>query len=76
MKFQLIYTFVEREQDIIETDVPETFLNTKEKLSEYLTRRLSTEEQNELLKISCCAYADKDELPNWYFDCNGKLFFN
>ena len=75
MKFELIYTFEDSEQEIIETEVPETFLKTKEKLSEYLTRRLTNNHRDSLLKISCCADARKKDLPDWLLDCNGKLFY-
>jgi len=77
MKMELIYTFDESEQEIIKTEVPVTFLEHKEKLSEYLTRRLTIKELDDLVKISCCAFVnDKNELPGWFLDCNGKLWFN
>jgi len=76
MKFELIYTFENREQEFSTIDVPDTFFKTKEGFSEYITREFQDEKENDLVKISCCALTDDEYIfPKWYIDCKGKLFF-
>ena len=76
MKLELIYTF-ENGQDFLIKEIPETFLKAKEKLSEYLTRGVPDNNKNNLVKISCCAIGvTKKDLPDWFLEANGKLYFN
>lgn len=91
MKIQFIYTFKEKEQEILEYPVQrrseaheydfytiEDVLKSKESLSEYALNEFNDEEKNDLIKISCCVYLENGpdfEEPEWYKKCNGRLWF-
>ena len=74
-KINVIYTFTE-EQDIIDVPFHVNIIKDSKTFEEYLTSMLTEEQMEHLRKISTCIYNDNpDEIPNWYFDCYGKFYY-
>jgi hypothetical protein len=74
MKVEFIISYDEKEQDARTFEVPRPFWATKEKFAEYITRYIKVDD--DLRKISCCVLnATKEDCPEWYLECNGKLYF-
>jgi len=76
MKAQLIITSFYDSQFFIETEIMPENLTSEEKLKQVIYSLLTTEEINQLCKVSCSIATEKENLPNWYIEANGKLWFN
>jgi len=76
IEIDLIYTFEKAEQIHFSTKLPQTSFENEETLSNTIKDLIPRRKRNGLRKVSCCAFHCKaEELPDWYFKCNGKLFF-
>jgi len=82
-KIQYIYTFdttntskeVER-QTILNASANEHDLSSKPDLIANAINCLTDEEKQSVIKISCCLEADKDDCPEWFLSCNGKIWLD
>ena len=75
-KIQFIFTFFEGESQIQNTKISLNNLQTEEQMKATAIADLTLDEAADLCKISCCIEATREELPEWYLNCNGKLWFN
>lgn len=77
MKLELIYSFNNKQQEIVVYPFVSNIMDTKENFVKFILSVLSKEEINDLYKISCCVYCEGEELnePKWYEECNGKFYF-
>ena len=76
MELQAIYSFLKRNQVVLNLDIDEQILQNKYFLKRYLEESITKEEKKELFKISCCVITDEEiKLPEWYLICNGKFFY-
>lgn len=79
MQVQYIFTFEELEQEYVNTeftegvDVSNLSLND---LIDHAAASLKDKEKSNLVKISCCIMGDKKDLPEWYIEANGKIWFD
>lgn len=75
---EFIYTFEDRGQEFLQTpQYTLDDLSNEENLKGLALSLLNEEEQAELIKVSCCVNGlTANELPKWYLECNGKLWFN
>ena len=80
MNIDLIYTFDEINQLFAFMPLEMNQIEDEATLKEYVTESLTPEQRQELIKISCCVITDNTEdipnLPDWFMECNGKLWFN
>jgi len=77
MVANLILTFDENPQQIVDIPLTETVLNDKKMFFMYVTKGLNKEEKETLVKISCCIYYRSDSLKSkrhWYNKQNGKFY--
>lgn len=77
MRIEFILTYNSKPQEIFEYPFINPILTDKQTLFDFATAYLSNEEKQELIKISSCVLIDggKFELPKWFVECNGKLYF-
>lgn len=73
---EFILTYFVGEQEFIKTTISFEQLQSEETLKELILEQLTEEQRELLVKVSCCAYAELSELPDWYMQANGKLWFN
>ena len=77
MRFEIIASFEELDQDIIDIDLPEIYYENE---ARFLTMILNCMEKNsikELVKLSVCQHTkSQSEAIQWLIDRNGKYFFN
>ena len=77
MRFNVIVTFENVDQDIIDIDLPETHYLDEEKFVKTILDCLEKEDIRELIKFSICQFADDEsEAINWLIQRNGKIHFN
>lgn len=78
-KYQInfIYTFEKRDQMVqrFYHPIPKQFLTSMNMLINFAIMSLNKTEQGELVKISCCIVT-KGKLPEWYNQCNGKIWLD
>ena len=75
----VIHTFIVGrkcpQEDILYKFIPEWFKD-KKTLADMLIQNLYLSEHRRLHRISCCVfYCGNVSLPDWFMECNGKLFF-
>lgn len=78
MFIEFIYTYENRPQEIAKGEIENLdMLQSEDALKKFATEGMEPSELAELKKISCCVYHDAEEviLPNWFLNCNGKLWF-
>ena len=71
-----ILTFDEKPQQMLNSRVSSETLETESGLTEHVLSFLNEDEKQELKKVSCCIFAEANQLPKWFLECNGKLWFN
>lgn len=76
---QFIYTFEESEQIALAFILDKKTLKDAQAMAEFAKMPLSDEEKAQLRKVSIRIYVHSGEeikRPEWYQECNGKLYFN
>jgi len=77
MKLQIIYTFDNKPQEIWNYKYIEGEpFTSKETFIKWLRKQLTTDENKNLLKVSCCVIGGSIVMPEWYKKANGKLYFD
>lgn len=77
---EFIFTFSdesEKDQMVLSDTLTENMLRSKDDLFQEAIEYLDDDEVEVLEKISCAVYLEEEddlEPPQWYIDCNGKLF--
>lgn len=69
---QIILTYEDKDQEVIETEVTEDQLHEEAAFDQFIKEKA----QDGLIKASCCVYASAEELPDWYMECNGKRYYD
>jgi hypothetical protein len=72
---EFICSFDGMEQEVYRGPFNPEFMASKQVLSASITDELDVEHVNRLTKVSCCVYGDA-KLPDWYMECNGKLWYD
>lgn len=76
MRIELILTYFVGEQEFFTTEIHSEQLQTEDTLKNLILEQLNEEQRDLLCKASCCVETENDNLPNWYMEANGKLWFN
>lgn len=79
MKIEFIYTYDNGKQEIGYYPFVLPIIQDKETMLKYALTVLTEDERQQLIKISTCIYLENEgdiELPTWYNECNGKLYFD
>ncbi len=73
-KIEFIYTYENQPQMSAKVNCNDSVLKDIEILAEFAIGK--DVNKKDLVKISCCVHTDEPEtLPNWFIQCNGKLYF-
>jgi hypothetical protein len=80
MEIEFIYTYLEREQEIVRRSISSKNLISKSCIADIAIHDLTSRERIDLKKISCCIYFSKaakanTTIPQWYYEAKGKLWF-
>jgi hypothetical protein len=77
MEIEFIFTYCEGYQDVAVAPFEFSLLDNKDVFVDAVLQNVPDSKKLKLIKISCCVYADipDDALPQWYWDCNGKFYF-
>jgi hypothetical protein len=77
MRFNVIATFENVDQDIIDIDLPTSYYSEEEKFVKTIFDCLNKEDIRELVKFSICQFANNQtEALNWLDQRDGKIYFN
>lgn len=76
MRFNVIVTFENVDQDIIDIDLPETHYSDEEKFVKTIFDCLEKEDIGELIKFSVCQFANNVDGISWLIERDGKFYFN
>jgi len=79
MKLEVIYTFENAPQQILQIPISKTIVNNREMFFVNATASLTNEEKQTLVKMSCCICDAADirlYKKHWYNQCNGKFWDN
>ena len=77
MRFNVIATFENVDQDIIDIDLPETYYSDEEKFVKTIFDCLEKEDIGELIKFSVCQFANNEsDAIKWLIERDGKIHFN
>lgn len=77
MRFNVIATFENVDEDIIDIDLPETWYSDEEKFVKTIFDCLQKEDIGELIKFSVFQSANNQtDIINWLIERDGKFFFN
>lgn len=75
MEVQYIYTFESMQQEYVNSAFTAIKNLSVNDFLDHAADPLTNTEKANLVKISCCVICDKEELPEWYIEANGKLWF-
>ena len=75
MKVEFIYSYDDRPQEIVMLPIADSILKDQEDFRQYALYDLSIGEVSHLVKISSFIYFGSMEIPAWYKECDGKLWF-
>jgi hypothetical protein len=77
MRFNVITTFKNVDQDIIDIDLPTSYYSEEEKFVKTIFDCLNKEDIRELVKFSICQFANNQtEALKWLDQRDGKIYFN
>jgi hypothetical protein len=77
MRFHIIASFEELDQDIIDIDLPKVYYENEEQFMRIILNCMDEESVKQLVKLSVIQFAKSDsEAIQWLIDRNGKYFFN
>ena len=77
MRFNVIVTFENVDQDMIDIDLPKSYYSDEEKFVKTILDCLEKDDIRELIKFSICPFANNDsEDINWLEQRDGKIYFN
>lgn len=77
MRFQIIASFEELDQDIIDIDLTEDYYQNEARFLTIVFNCLDENSIKELVKFSVCHYpGDSDPQLLWLLDRQGKYYFN
>lgn len=77
-EIQFIYTFSKGPQRMLDVPFTPELLASEETLKAFAKSCLNDAEKKDLVKVSTCVYFNHGpeiELPDWFWECNGKLWF-
>jgi len=77
MRFQIIATFEELDQDIIDIDLPEIYYENEARFVTMILNYMEEDSIKKLAKLTVCQHPKRHaDAIQWLIDRNGKYFFN